>query len=145
MGIALAGRVGLTWRSILALLFSLALVEPMMIYSYLVTGASLPLQVGWWPWIVVLVWAEVSRFTGSPLSKQELFIILSFQWIASFYALFFLDPIQNMYRAYSAESQALGVAKYVPSWWVPSARDAERLMAQRWIYFDPAWTVPISL
>lgn len=145
MGIALAGRAGLTWRSMLALLFSLALVEPMMIYSYLVTGASLPLQVGWWPWIVVLVWSEVSRFAGNPLSKQELFIILSFQWIASFYALFFLEPIQNMYRGYSAESQALGVAKYVPSWWVPSVKDAERLMAQGWVYFDPAWTVPITV
>jgi len=145
MGIALAGRAGLTWRSMLALLFSLTLVEPMMIYSYLVTGASLPLQVGWWPWIVLLVWAEVSRFVGSPLNKQELFIILSFQWTASFYALFFLDPIQNMYRAYSAESQALGVAKYVPSWWVPSAGDAERLMAQGWIYFDQAWAVPIAV
>jgi len=50
---------GLTWRSMLALLFSLALVEPMMIYSYLVTGVTLPIQIGWWPWIVILVWSEI--------------------------------------------------------------------------------------
>jgi hypothetical protein len=138
-------RPGLTWRSMLALLFSLALVEPMMIYSYLVTGTTLPIQVGWWPWIVVLVWSEISRFMGNPLSKQELFIILSFQWTASLYALFFLQPIQNMYRSYTAEAQALGVTRYVPRWWVPSKEDAGRLMAQRWVYADPSWAAPLAV
>ncbi|MBO3802768.1 MAG: hypothetical protein JTT11_02675 [Candidatus Brockarchaeota archaeon] len=136
---------GLTWRSALALLFSLALVEPMMIYSYLVTGVTLPIQIGWWPWIVVLVWSEISRFMGSPLRKQELFIILSFQWIASFYSLFFLEPVQNMYRSYSAEAKALGVTQHVPRWWVPSMEDAERLMAEKWLYLDPAWAVPVTV
>ncbi|MGQ9514553.1 MAG: hypothetical protein ACUVTL_05830 [Thermoproteota archaeon] len=134
---------GLTWRSMLALLFSLILVEPMMIYSYLITGVTLPIQIGWWPWIVILVWSEISRFMGSPLKKQELFIILAFQWIASFYSLFFLEPIQNMYRSYSAEAQALGVTQHIPRWWVPSMKDAEKLMNERWVYLDPAWTMPI--
>lgn len=134
---------GLTWRSMLALLFSLALVEPMMIYSYLVTGVTLPIQIGWWPWIVILVWSEISRFMGSPLRKQELFIILAFQWIASFYGLFFLEPIQNMYRGYSAEAQALGVTQYLPQWWVPSRKDVERLMTEKWLYLDPAMAIPI--
>jgi len=138
-------KAGLTWRSMLALLVSLVLVEPMMIYSYLVTGISLPIQVGWWPWIIILIWSEISRFTGNPLSKQELFIILSFQWIASLYALFFLGPIQNMYRGYSAEAQALGISRYVPNWWIPSAKDAERLMIQKWVYFDPAWIMPLTV
>ena len=139
-------KPGLTWRSALALTFSLALVQPAMMYGMLVTGVyGLGLGGGWWPWIVILLWAEITRFLGQPLSKQELFIILSFQSMSGLYAYFFIGPIYNMYIAYSAESRFLGVAQYVPGWWVPSASDAVRIMASKYVFLDPAWIIPIGV
>jgi len=138
---------GLTWRSALALAFSIALVQPAMIYGFLVTGIQGLGLAGqaWWPWIVILLWSELTRFLGQPLSKQELFIILSFQGMATLYAYFFIGPIYDMYIAYSAESKFLGVSQYVPTWWVPSTKDALRLMASKFVFLDPSWILPIGV
>jgi len=140
-------RPGLTWRSALALAFSIALVQPAMIYGFLVTGIQgLGLAgTAWWPWIVILLWSELTRFLGQPLSKQELFIILSFQSMAFLYAYFFIGPIYDMYIAYSAESKYLGIAQYVPTWWVPSQNDVGRIMTSKFVFFDPAWILPIGV
>ncbi|MGQ9514393.1 MAG: hypothetical protein ACUVTL_05020 [Thermoproteota archaeon] len=139
-------RPGLTWRSALALGFSLALVQPAMIYGWLVTGITgLGLASGWWPWIVILLWSELARFLGHPLSKQELFILLAFQWMASLYAFVFMQPIYNIYVAYSAESKILGISQYVPSWWVPSEQDAARLMGAKYVFLDPSWIMPVGV
>jgi hypothetical protein len=140
-------RPGLTWRSALALAFSIALVQPAMIYGFLVTGIQGLGLAGqaWWPWIVILLWSELTRFLGQPLSKQELFIILSFQGMATLYSLFFIGPIYDMYIAYSAESKYLGISQYVPTWWVPSQSDAVRLMSSKYVFLDPAWILPIGV
>jgi hypothetical protein len=140
-------RPGLTWRSALALAFSIALVQPAMIYGFLVTGISGLGLAGsaWWPWIVILLWSELTRFQGQPLSKQELFIILSFQSMAFLFADFFIGPIYNMYIAYSAESKYLGVSQYVPTWWVPSEKAAKQILNSKYVFLNPAWIVPIGV
>ncbi|MEM3546655.1 MAG: hypothetical protein QXU47_07925 [Candidatus Bathyarchaeia archaeon] len=140
-------RRGLTWRSLLALTFSLALVQPVMIYYYLISGQWFPLQA----WIVILLWSEIAHYLGSPLTKQELFILLSFQWMASYYAGLYsmgggYDFLKNMYMAYSQPSYALGVAQYVPSWWIPPETEVLRIYREvSFLYFDPVWLLPISI
>jgi len=140
-------RPGLTWRSVLALIFSLFLVQPVMIYYYLISAQWFPLQA----WIVILLWSEIAQFLGSPLSKQELFILLSFQWMASYYAQLFsmggpYDLVKNAYMAYSPEAQALGISQYVPSWWVPPQSELIRLTMERtFLYLDPVWLIPLGI
>jgi len=132
---------GLTWRSAFALIFAVILIEPVMIYFNLITNLALPLQA----WIIIILWVELSRVLGSPLTKQEIFILLAFQLTATTYALWFLSPLKNMYMAYSHEAQFLGITPYVPSWWVPRLEVASRLMAEKWVYFRPEWIIPILL
>ena len=140
-------RRGLTWRSLLALIFSLALIQPVMIYYYLISGQWFPLQA----WIVILLWSQIAHYLGSPLTKQELFILLSFQWMASYYAALYsmggaYDFLKNMYMAYSQPSHALGVAQYVPSWWVPPETEVLRIYRDvKFLYFDPVWFVPLGI
>ena len=133
---------GLTWRSILALLFSTGVVQLAIIYYQLITASSFPLQA----WFVILLWSELSRFLGAPLTKQELFILLSFQYaIAGGYALRFLEPIMYMYYVTAPEVRALGIVEYIPSWWLPPLETIYKLYRSNLVYINPAWLAPISL
>jgi hypothetical protein len=65
--------------------------------------------------------------------------------MAFLYAYFFIGPIYDMYIAYSAESKFLGIAQYVPTWWVPSPEAASRIMTSKFVFFDPSWILPIGV
>ncbi|MHA1832763.1 MAG: hypothetical protein ACTSV7_02120 [Candidatus Baldrarchaeia archaeon] len=132
---------GLTWRSAFALIFAVVLIEPVMIYYNLITNLILPLQA----WIVIILWCELSRALGSPLTKQEIFILLAFQQMALTYSLWFLTPIKNMFMANSHEARFLGVTPYVPSWWAPRGEVVTELMKTQWVYFRPEWITPLLL
>jgi len=132
---------GLTWRTLLALVFGAFLIQPVTIYSILIMNVALPVQA----WIVILLFAEFARFVGFPFTKQEIFILLSFQSMAIIYGTWFLNPIKNAYMAFSLPAKALEISKYVPSWWVPSERVLLQLRTSRLVFFDLSWFVPISL
>ena len=134
---------GLTWRVMLALLFSIFIVQPAIIYFYLISNTYLPVQA----WITILLWAELTRYLVGirGLSKQELFILLTFQPMTYMYALFFVLPIKNMYYAISEPVRVLGIAQYIPDWWVPKGGALKEVIASQWVYFHSAWVKPILI
>jgi len=130
---------GLTWRSALALVFGNLIVQPAIIYYYLVTGLYLPLM----SWIVILVWSEISRGFGRPLTKQEIFIILSFDSLGLLgYSWAFVNPIRNYYFANSAITKAFGLTPLIPTWWVPPVSLYTEILLAR-SFMHPAWLIPI--
>ncbi|MEM1542908.1 MAG: hypothetical protein QXV82_09795 [Ignisphaera sp.] len=126
---------GLTWRSGLALIFSIFVVQPIMIYFNLISNMTLPLQV----WITILLWTELSRLLGSKLTKGELFILLTFQSMATWYALSFLNPIRNMYNSISEPAIILGISEYIPEWWAPRGESLREILRSNFVFFHPAW------
>ncbi len=131
----------LTWRVLLAFLFSIVVVQPAIIYYNLISNLMLPISA----WLVIILWAELARAMGSKLTKQELFLLLVFQPIATSYALFFLNFIRNMYYATSIPARELGIAQYVPDWWVPTGKALEEVLNSRFVFMHSAWVVPIGL
>ena len=132
-------KKGLTWRSALALIFAIGAVQPAMIYYMLLTNEPLGLQA----WFVILLWWWISRSIGTPLSRQELFILLSFQSMAVTYAMSFVTPIQYMYYRVAPTSVALGVSQYMPDWFAPPSNVVKELMHTQWVFFHPCWVKPI--
>jgi len=132
---------GLTWKAFLALLFAIAVIEPAMIYYNLITNMILPLQ----SWIIILLWTELARSFGTPLRKQEIFILLAFQQMSLVYALYFIEPIKRMYYLTTPITYSLGIAQFAPDWWAPSPVVAEQLMKSSWVFLDSAWIYPIAL
>ena len=89
---------GLTWRSIIALLFAVIMLEPAVIYYYLVSGETMPLSV----WIMILLWVEVSSIFGAQITKQEVFIMMTFEWVGLWSSTWlFLDLLKRFYFANS--------------------------------------------
>lgn len=134
-------RAGLTWKPLLAIIFAVLVIQPIIVYYSLITNIALPLQA----WIVILLWTELARTFGSPLTKQEVFILISFQTMATAYALAFITPIKNMYFAISPESKAFGIIRYVPNWWAPAPNEAVQLVSSKWIFLQPSMTVPVTI
>ena len=134
-------RHGLTWKTLSAIFFAVFVVQAVMIYYSLITNIGLPLQA----WVVILLWTELATLLGSSLTKQEVFILISFQTMATAYALAFITPIKNMYFATSPESKAFGITKYVPNWWAPHPDKAVQLLSEKWIFLNPSMTVPTTI
>jgi len=128
----------LTWRSMLAIVFACTVIQPAVIYLYLVTGAGLPLST----WLVILLWSEVARFFGSRLSKQETFIIMAFEAAAVSSVWVFLNPVKNIYFVLSPVTRAFGLTKLTPSWWAPGFEEALKVWAANTL-LQPQWTIPI--
>ena len=128
---------GLTWRTILALVFASVVVQPGIMYIYLVSGWALPLST----WLVILLWVEISRLMGNPMRKQEIFLIMAFQWTALSGAWFFLNPVKSLFFAQSTIPEAVGLPSYVPSWWAPQIGTGEEIRS----FFDPRWASPIAV
>ncbi|MEM3693639.1 MAG: OPT/YSL family transporter [Candidatus Bathyarchaeia archaeon] len=126
----------LTWKVLLAILFGCVIIQPGLMYLYLVSGWALPLST----WLVILLWTEFSRLLGSPMKKQEIFIIMSFQWTAISGAWLFLNPIRNLYFIQSKIPTSFGIIE-IPWWWAP-INELEKVTAIR-TFFDPAWIFPI--
>jgi len=130
---------GLTWRSIIALFFAVLLLEPAIIYYYLVMGEIMPLSV----WIILLLWVELSGIFGLRLRKQEIFIIMTFEWIGLWTSTWFaVDLIKRLYFANSEIAIMLGVSKLVPPFYAPVGSDALRVIQLR-TFLDPAWATPL--
>ncbi|MEM0381519.1 MAG: OPT/YSL family transporter [Nitrososphaerota archaeon] len=65
---------GISWRVILAILTAAVLFIPVSLYLNLISGALSPAIA---VTIIAILFAELTRFFGAPLRKQELFVIYS--------------------------------------------------------------------
>ncbi len=135
-------KSGLTWRSFLALIFAIIVIQPAVIYYYLVSGISgLPLSV----WMIILLWNELAALLGAKLTRQEIFIIMAFEWIGLWGgAWYFLDLIKKLYYANSEIAIMFDISGQVPFFFSPIGSDAIRILHNR-TFLDPAWTLPIII
>ncbi|MEM2960727.1 MAG: hypothetical protein QXU67_03890, partial [Candidatus Bathyarchaeia archaeon] len=132
----------LTFRSISAMLFAIFVIQPVIIYFNLLTNETLPLQA----WIVILLWAELSRFFGSPLSIQEIFVLTAFGGMVTNYALVFRNSIFYMYLVTSPTVKIHGIDRLIPPWWAPTPDVSKNLIqagSGQWIFLNSSWLLPI--
>ncbi|RLE65804.1 MAG: hypothetical protein DRJ47_04005 [Thermoprotei archaeon] len=132
---------GLTWRSFIALLFAVILLEPAVIYYYFVSGETMPLSV----WIIVLLWVEIASLFGVGMTQQEIFIMMTFEWVGLWSSTwFFVDLLKRFYFANSEIARLLEVTGVVPDFFAPVGVDALRIGYVR-TFLDRAWILPVAL
>lgn len=137
-------KSGITWRSILAVVLSAVVMMPISLYLSLISGTTLASAA---VFLNVILFTELSRLMGSPLSTQEVFVIYSGSGLATG-AIPFLEMV---YRAYYVSSPITWsfidplthkpLPELIPSWYAPSSSIAKGLRT----LFNPAFVFPILI
>jgi hypothetical protein len=142
--IAASSQKGLTWRTMLAFVFIIFVIQPAIVYNWLVNGLwGLPFWGGMMSWTVILLWVGITRLWGSSLSSREIFIIRIVESVGLMNTgYYFAYLLRNQYFATSEIARIYGVQSAVPSFFSPIGADAQRVMLSR-TFFDPAWGLPI--
>lgn len=145
-------RSGLTLRSAVAVVFASLAILPVSLYLSLVSGFALGgatvVGGGAAVYITVILFSELSIMMGSPLRKQEIFIIFIMASIAGGSPVF----IEMVYRQYYAKSfitwsfidplSRQPIPELIPEWWAPPYyTEAAHLRS----LLQPAWLIPILL
>jgi len=136
---------GLTWRSLLGLMYIVFVFQAAFAYMHLMTGST-P-GIGAVQWATILLFVELAAvFAGTKLTLQEAVIIylVSGQTIKYWW---FLAPtvgnlthpgwIYQLYLRYAPIAKALGIADKIPWFYSP-------MSAEPWImrtFFHPEWTI----
>ena len=132
---------GLTLRVLLGFLFLVFIVQPVVMYYYLISNSFFLLSA----WIPILFFSEIANLLRAKLSKSELFMFMIFYPVSFAYSLFFINLIKNTYFAYSEASELLGIEKYIPSWWVPSKSSWQKIFASNFVFLHNSWVFPILI
>jgi len=128
---------GLTRRSFLAILYALIVFQPAVIWIYLMTYNT-GLVAGT-TWTTLLLFAELVRLGGRPLTKQEGTIIFLVTGITGIC----LYPVQFLYALYFKNSpiaSSFGIKDLIPAWYAPPSSEFFRLHRS---FLHPEWTLPI--
>jgi len=142
------GERGLTWRSSLAILYGGWIMLPVVLYISLMSGSIIA---GGATYITVILFTELSRLTGRPMKKQELFIIfMTIGWVASWFP-FMQIPFRSYYmtspisRMFKDPFTNRPIVESIPSWWAPPPESL--VLKQRGLeaLLHPAWLFPIIL
>jgi len=131
---------GLTPRIILAIISATLLLQPAMIYFYLIMGMGLPIS----QWVIVLLVAGIAKLYGNPLTIQELFVLSLVGGMGFGLGWYFLNPIKNLFFMISPITRSFGITDYIPWWFVPPY-ETSLYLAQVRTFFHPSWTVPLLL
>ena len=142
-----AGLPGLTWRSLLALIYIGVCFQPGFAYLQLVTLSPVGFAVV--QWATVILFMELSRLAGKPLTRQEIIIIFLGTVGASRFS-WFLSPsleeankpawLYQIYFAHSPAVQMFGLEGKIPWFYAPASEDP-------WIFrtfFHASW-LPIAM
>ena len=131
---------GLTWRTMAAFLFIVFIIQPAMIYNWLVSGLwGLPLT----SWAVILLWVGLTRMMGNPLNSKEIFLIRITEILGLMYTgYYFAYLLRQQYFANCEIARMFGLQEKVPPFFSPIGDDALRSMMNR-TFFDTAWILPI--
>jgi hypothetical protein len=132
---------GVSWRSLSALLFSIFVVQPVLIYYNLISNLTFMISA----WIAIMLWSELANLFGSKLTTQELFIVLVFQPVSVSYSLFFINILRNMYYSTCDTTYLLGIAQHIPEWWAPRGSALDEILRSKWVFLHPAWIMILSL
>lgn len=111
------GLPGLTWRSFVAIIYSCIVFQPAAIYIWLVSHNSALFACVSWATLILFV--ELTRLYGKPLSRQEAAIIFIGSGISTGTAMFFQERIAAAYFRHSPTFSFFGIAEKVPAWYAP--------------------------
>jgi len=130
---------GFTWKTVLGAIFLGFIMMPGSMYLTLVVGTGGSIATAS-QWVTIILFAEVARRSMKDLKMQEVYILYYMAGLA------LASPFQGLlWKQFLVQSEyatAMGVAREIPNWWVPSAdviREAGRT------FFIKAWLGPIAL
>jgi len=114
-------KSGLTWRSFFSLIMAALLFIPINIYLNLSTGGGVGISA---IYIITILLSEITRYTGKPLSKQEMFIIYSTMGTAAmaippYYTLISRAFFINTPTSYAYRLNGVPLPYLVPDWVSP--------------------------
>ena len=146
LGDAVSEKKGLTWRSLTAFIFLVFIIQPAIVYNWLVNGLwGLSFQYATMSWSVILLWVGLTRLLGSPLTSSEIFVIRMVESTAFLNTgYYFAYLLRNQYWANSDIAQQFGLQHEIPAFFSPLGQDAVRSMLNR-TFIDPAWALPILI
>jgi len=138
-------QAGLTWRSILAIIFAAAIILPVSLSINLLAGITLASAA---TYLTAVLFAEIARITGRPLTKQEMFIIYSASGLTAT-SIPFLDYVWRLYFRSGTISYAFTdlvtgrpLPELLPSWFIPPLSSPAYTMRT---FFTPDLLVPIAI
>jgi len=126
------------WRPFLAILYSIFVFQPALIWIYLQTF-NITLVSGV-IWATLLLFVELSRLSGRPLSRQEASVI----FIGSGIVTTFIIPVTWTYQIYlrnSPISNVFHIQEEIPPFYAPAS---SRLWETR-TFLDSEWFFPITV
>jgi hypothetical protein len=137
-------KPGLTWRSFIAMLTAILIFLPASIYMNLTSGAgTLGIAASF---VIAIIFSEITRYFGNPLTKQELFIMFSVvsavsSLVTPYYGLiwrvyFSTHPVFSHVMLYGEP-----LINLIPSWFVPKDTSVLQLRT----FFVAEWFQPIAI
>jgi len=137
-------KPGMTWRSFVAMLTAILIFLPASIYMNLTSGAgTLGVAASF---VIAIIFSEITRYFGNPLTKQELFIMFSVVSAVSSLVTPYYGLIWRVY--YSTHPVFSHVLLYgqplvnlIPSWFVPKDLSVLQLRT----FFVGEWFQPIAI
>lgn len=128
---------GLTWRSFLGILYALFVLQPAIIYVYLVTGSIISVAA---LYSAIFLFTEFFASGGKPLRKQEILVLL-----VGSSAMVPFAGISRVFAIYFSEHpliRSLGFEEQIPSWFVPPPGSPTRAYRT---FFHPDFLMPLLL
>ena len=126
---------GLTSRSLLAIIYGSLILQPIMLWLYMLTGQT----AGFVSYIIALLSSEICIMQGKPLTKQESFIILS---CSSIFIGTFISIIYQVYFTSMPLVTTYRLRDLIPEWYAP--KNAEFLLTIR-SFFRAELMTPIAV
>ncbi|MGC9014805.1 MAG: hypothetical protein ACP5KW_10570, partial [Thermoproteota archaeon] len=137
-------KTGITLRSLLIIVLSSVVILPVSLYLNLIAGTTLASAA---VYLNVILFTELARYVGSPLSKQEVFIIYS----ASGLAAGTIPFIEMVYRVYYVNSPITWsfidpsthkpLPELIPTWYAPPPGISKAIRT----LFHPSFLFPILI
>ncbi|MEM1506624.1 MAG: hypothetical protein QW702_09150 [Candidatus Bathyarchaeia archaeon] len=131
---------GLTRRVLTIVIFTTLILQPSLIYVYLLTGMGMPIS----QWVIVLLVAGLARALGNPLSLQETFILSLVGGISLGLGWFFLNPIKYIFFKVSPITSSFGIADNIPWWFTPPYETSLQILYTR-TFFHSSLAIPLLL
>jgi len=130
---------GITWRSLLGIIYSAAVIQPVVIWIYLATGN---LILGLATYATIFVFSELAALSGKPLTKQEILIFMVGSQFASIGVYLWPNLVYNLYLRRHPLIASIGIAALIPDWFAPNPKSPVWNLQT---FFHPDWITPITL
>jgi len=130
---------GITWRSLLGIVYSAAVVQPVVIWIYLATGN---LILGLATYATIFVFSELAALSGKPLTKQEILIFMVGSQFASIGVFLWPNLIYNLYLRRHPLIASIGITDLIPDWFAPNPKSPVWNLQT---FIHPEWIVPITM